>query len=76
MAIEHNRIIRRCVRKGEVTNVLMRMKSQEKLEQTDNSFYGKIIRAKRTTIKLMAIQDVRTDDGVNDPAEQNEELPD
>ena len=49
----------------------MRMIPQEELEQADNSFFAKIILAKQT-----AIQDGRTDDGVNDPAEQNEEPPD
>ena len=43
---------------------------QDALEQADNSFFAKIIRANRTTI-----QDGRTNDGVNDPAEQNEEPP-
>ena len=47
------------------------MMLQEALEQADNSFFANIIRAKRTTI-----QDGRTDDGVNDPTEQNEEPPD
>ena len=46
--LEHNRISRRCVQKGEVvTNILMRMMPQEELKQADNSFFAKIIRAKR-----------------------------
>ena len=69
--LEHNRISRRCVRKGEVTNILMRMMPQETLEQADDSFFAKIIRAKRRII-----QNGRTDDGGNDPAERNEEPPD
>ena len=40
-------------------------------EQANHSFLANILRAKRTTI-----QDGRTDDGTNDPAERNEELPD
>ena len=44
---------------------------QEELEQSDNRFFAKIIQAKRTTI-----QDGCTNDGVNDPAERNEEPPD
>ena len=44
---------------------------QEELEQADHSFLAKISRAKRTII-----QDGRTDDGVNDQAERNEEPPD
>ena len=69
--LEHNRISRRCVRKGEVTNILMRMMPRETLKQTDHNLFAKIIRTKQRTI-----QDGRTDDGVNDPAEQNEEPPD
>ena len=34
-------------------NILMRMMPQEALEQADNSFFAKIIRAKRTTILRM-----------------------
>ena len=41
------------------------------LERANISFIAKILRAKRTTI-----QDGHTNDGTNDPAERNEELPD
>ena len=41
------------------------------LEQNKSHFIAKILQAKRT-----AIQDGRTDDGTNGPAEQNEEPPD
>ena len=67
----HNRILRHCVQKGEVTNRLMSMTNQEALEQADHSFFAKIVRAKRTII-----QDGCTDDGVNDLAKRNEEPPD
>ena len=49
----------------------MAMMSQEALKQADSIFFAKIIRAKRTTI-----QDGRTDEEMNDPAERNEEPPD
>ena len=54
--LERNRISRRCVRKGEVTNILMTMMHQEAIEQADNYFFAKIIQAKR-----MAFQDRHTD---------------
>ena len=41
---------------------------QEEFEQADHRFFAKIIRDKKTKI-----QDGRTDDGVNDLAERNEE---
>ena len=44
--------------------------SQDSLEQAHNNFFAKIIRAKRTII-----QDGRTNDGVNDLAEENEGPP-
>ena len=69
--LEHNRITQRCVWKGEVTNILMRLTTQEELERSDHSFFTKVIRAKRTTVR-----DGRTNDGSNDPAEHNEEYPD
>ena len=69
--LEHNIIPWRCVRKVEVTNILMTMIPQEELEQADNSFFAKIIWVKWTTVQYG-----RTDDGVNDPAERNEEPPD
>ena len=67
--LEHNRISRRCVWKGEVANILMTMMPQEALEQADNSIFAKIIRAQRTTI-----QDGCTDAGVNDLAEKLKNL--
>ena len=45
--------------------------SQDALEQADTCFFAKMIWAKQTTI-----QDGRTNDGVNDPVEGNEEPPD
>ena len=56
---------------GELTNILMTMIHQEELKQADNSFFAKIVRAKH-----MMIQDGRTDDGENCPAELNDEPPD
>ena len=49
----------------------MPMMHTEDLKQANTSFLAKILRAKRTTI-----QDGRTDEGTNDPAERNEEPPD
>ena len=69
--LEHNRILRQCVRKEEVPNILMPMMLPEALEQADHMFFSKIARPKRTII-----QDGRMDVGVNDPAERNKEPPD
>ena len=52
-------------------NILMGLMTQEELERADNSFFTKIIRAKRTTIR-----DGRTNDGSSDLAGHNEEPPD
>ena len=49
----------------------MKMMTQAELERSDNSFFTKIIRTKRTTI-----WDERTNDGSSDPVEHNEEPPD
>ena len=67
--LEQNRITQRCDWKGEVTNMLMRLTMQEEIvEQSDKSFFTKIERAKRTTIR-----DRRTNDGSSDLAEHNKE---
>ena len=65
--LEHNRISRQCG----VSNILMSLGQPAESEQANRSFLAKILRSKRT-----AIQDGRTDDGMNDPAERNEEPPD
>ena len=49
----------------------MSLGQSEELKQAYISFLAEIVRAKRTTI-----QDGRTDEGMNDPAERNEEPPD
>ena len=69
--LEHNRISRRCVRKGGVLNILLIMMYPEELEQVDQRFFSKIVIAKRTII-----HDGRMDDGMNDPAERNGERTD
>ena len=40
--LEHNRITQRCVRKGDITNILMKMMMQEELENSDDIFFTKI----------------------------------
>ena len=49
----------------------MTMMHTQELKQANTSFLAKIFQAKRTTI-----QDRQTDEGPNDLAEKNEELPD
>ena len=41
--LEHNRIYQRCVQKGEVTNILMGLVTQEELERAEISLFSKII---------------------------------
>ena len=49
----------------------MTMMHTKELKQANTSFLTNILHAKRTKI-----QDGQTDEGTNDPAERNEELPD
>ena len=69
--LKHNRISRRCVRRGGVPNIIMTMMHTEELEQVDQRFFSKKVRAKRRII-----HDGRMDGGMNYPAERNEEPPD
>ena len=47
----YNRISRRYVRKGGITNILLIMMHPAELEQADHRFFSKIVRAKRTLIQ-------------------------